>query len=137
MRTIAFATQKGGSGKSTLAIGIAVVAMQDGERVAILETDPQGTASNWGLRRGKPEPAIIPVTYGFELERSLRKLADEDYTLAIIDTPAGAGNSLQAAAIRAADLCLLPARPSVADVEASHPTIRTLQRFGKPFAFVL
>ncbi len=55
----------------------------------------------------------------------------------LVDTPAGADNPLQKAAIRAADLCLLPARPSVADLEASHPTIRTFQKYEKPFAFVL
>ena len=45
MRTIAFTSQKGGTGNSTLAIGLAVVAMEDGERAFILETDPQGTVS--------------------------------------------------------------------------------------------
>ena len=80
MRTITFATQKGGSGKSTLAIAIAVAAVQDGERVALLETDPQGTVSNWGARREKPEPAIVRVNYAFQLERLLRGLAEEDYS---------------------------------------------------------
>ena len=137
MRTIVFATQKGGSGKSTLAIGLAAAAMQDGERVTILETDPQGTVSNWGLRRAAPEPVILRIGYPIELERSLRSLAENGHTLAVIDTPAGGDNALTTAGIRAGDLCLLPARPSVADIEASHSTIRGFRRLGKPFAFVL
>lgn len=137
MRTIVFATQKGGSGKSTLAIGLAIAAMQDGERVSILETDPQGTVSNWGLRRGKPGPGIIRIAYANQLERSLWTLAGHGETLAIIDTAAGADNAVTTAGIRAGDLCLLPMRPSVADIEASHPTIRVLRKFDKPFAFVL
>ena len=47
MYVLALATQKGGSGKSTLAVGIAVEAMGNGERVAIVEADPQGTISKW------------------------------------------------------------------------------------------
>jgi chromosome partitioning protein len=137
MRTIAVAMQKGGSGKSTLAIGLAVAAMLDGERVAILETDPQGTVSNWGVRRATAEPAVARVAYAIQLERALRSLAADGRTLAIVDTPAGADNALTAAAMRAADLCLLPTRPSVADIEASHATVRLLRSFEKPFAFVL
>ena len=41
MRTIAFVTQKGGSGKSTLASSLAVTAMEAGERVFIIDLDPQ------------------------------------------------------------------------------------------------
>src|SRR6202042_2609685 len=51
MHTIALVSQKGGSGKSTLAIGLAIAAMQDGQKVCLLETDPQGTVSNWRKRR--------------------------------------------------------------------------------------
>ena len=58
MRTIAFATQKGGPGKSTLAIGLAVAAMQLGERVSLLDTDRQGTIANWRGRRSLPEPGV-------------------------------------------------------------------------------
>ena len=43
MYVIALVTQKGGSGKSTLAVGLAVAAMENGERVAFVEADPQGT----------------------------------------------------------------------------------------------
>ena len=51
MHTIVLATQKGGSGKSTLAIGLALAAKQAGFTVRLIETDPQGTLSNWLRRR--------------------------------------------------------------------------------------
>src|SRR5258708_10289209 len=54
MYVLALVTQKGGSGKSTLAVGLAVAAMENGERVAFVEADPQGTISKWKKRRGKP-----------------------------------------------------------------------------------
>ncbi len=43
MHVLALTTQKGGSGKSTLAASLTVAAMQDGETVAALDTDPQAS----------------------------------------------------------------------------------------------
>jgi chromosome partitioning protein len=136
MRTIALTTRKGGSGKSTLAIGLAVAAMQDGERVFLLETDRQGTVSKWGERRGTAEPGIEPIADESSLSRSLELLDTKGYTIAIIDTPA-ADNSATTAAVRLADLCLIPARPSPVDIEATHPTLAVIRRLEKGFAFVL
>ena len=134
--TITLASQKGGTGKSTLSIGLAVAAMEDSERVCLLETDAQGTISNWGIRRANPDPAVERIAHRFQLERALRMLVRRGYTLAIIDTP-GSDNDITTAAIRMADLCLIPARPSLADIEAAHPTFKVIHRFERAFAFVL
>ena len=136
MRTISLVTQKGGSGKSTLAIGLAVAAMQDGERVFMIETDRQGTLSNWGVRRSNPEPGIDRVTSGPALEKAVLLLATGGYTLAIVDTP-GTDNVSTIAAVRVADLCLIPTRPSPADIEATQPTLSSIRKLDKPFAFIL
>jgi chromosome partitioning protein len=136
MRTIVLATQKGGSGKSTLAIGLAVAAMVEGHRVALIDTDRQGTVSSWGRRRALAEPRIEPAGSGTDIERALLTLGRNGFTLAVIDTPA-TDNDLTVSAIGAADLCLIPARPSPADIEAALPTLRTVRKLGKPFAFVL
>jgi chromosome partitioning protein len=136
MRTITFATQKGGPGKSTLAIGLAVAALELGEQVCLLDTDRQGTIASWRRRRSLPEPAVEWVGDAYELERSLRRLAYKGCTLAIIDTP-GTNDISITTALRAADLCLIPARPSVADIEATHPTLFMIRKLGRNFAFVL
>jgi chromosome partitioning protein len=136
MKTLALVTQKGGSGKSTLAIGLAVAAQQDGERVYIIETDKQGTVTNWGLRRTEVEPGIDRVNGGAELDGALKLLVSQGYTLAVIDTP-GVDSVTVTAAIRAADLCLIPARPSPADIEAANPTLDSIRKLGRPFAFIL
>jgi chromosome partitioning protein len=57
-------------------------------------------------------------------------------TVALIDT-AGGESSTTAAAIAASDLCLIPARPSPADIEAAAPTLSAVRRLDKPFAFIL
>ncbi|MGB7102116.1 MAG: ParA family protein [Xanthobacteraceae bacterium] len=100
MRVIVLATQKGGSGKSTLAIGLAVAAMGEGQRVAIIETDPQGTVASWSRRRTLPEPRIERAGSGLEIERALLALRHSGFTLAVIDTPA-TSNDLSASAIGA------------------------------------
>lgn len=136
MRTVVLATQKGGSGKSTLAIGLAVAAIADKHRVALIETDQQGTVWNWGRRRTLAEPRIERVGSIIEIERALRLAKHNGITLAVIDTPA-TNNAMSASAIGAADLCLIPARPSPADIEAALPTLVVVRKLSKPFAFVL
>jgi chromosome partitioning protein len=136
MRTITLATQKGGTGKSTLAVGLAVAAMQDRERVAIVETDRQGTISKWASRRDHGEPAVEQIADRFMIERTLSVLSRRAFTLVVIDTP-GSDSEIVTEAIRLADLCLIPARPSPTDIEATHPTLKAIRRFDKTFAFVL
>src|SRR5258708_29595977 len=65
-----------------------------------------------------------------------KSLANESVSLTIVD-PAGGGSAATTAAIRHADLCLIPARPSVADNEATAPTLSAIRAWNKPFAFVL
>jgi len=136
MQTIVLATQKGGSGKSTLAIGLALAALHAGHTVRLIETDSQGTLSNWQTRRPFAEPMVEPVYTSGEIEQKLQSLDAGGVTLTIIDT-AGGVNAVTTAAIRYADLCLIPARPSVADIEATASTLSTIRAWHKPFAYVL
>ncbi|MBI3705121.1 MAG: ParA family protein [Rhizobiales bacterium] len=135
MHTIALVSQKGGSGKSTLAIGLAVAAMQHGHKVCVLEADPQGTVSSWARRRAHAEPVVEPVSAD-ALDYKVPFLDRCGVTLAIIDT-AGGHSADTEAAIRVADLCLIPSRPSPADIEATAPTLAAIRANDKPFAFVL
>lgn len=136
MRVLALTTQKGGSGKSTLAASLAVAAMQDGETVAALDTDPQGSLAGWGQRRetnGVAVERVEPAAIKGAIDR-LR--SDGRVGLVVIDTPGyfGAGVAL---ALREANLCLLPVKPSILDVEAARPTVEQIRVLGRPFAFVL
>jgi chromosome partitioning protein len=129
MRTISFVTQKGGSGKSTLCINLAVAAQQAGRSVCILEMDRQATISDWADTRGGkgPEVAQIDAT---QLDGVTARLHGA------IDTP-GVDSPGALAAIRAADLCIIPCRPTPADLRAFKPTLAAVYRLEKRFAFVL
>jgi chromosome partitioning protein len=111
-------------------------AMEAGHRVGVIDADPQGTISNWGRRRTEPEPRIERAGGAAVLERAILDLGRDGRTVAVIDT-AATDNALSAVAIGAADLCLIPARPSPADIEAALPTLGTVRRLDKRFAFVL
>ena len=74
MQTIVLATQKGGSGKSTLAISLALAATRAGHTVRLIETDAQGTLSNWKRRRPYADPMVEPIYAARELEQRLQSL---------------------------------------------------------------
>jgi chromosome partitioning protein len=136
MHTVVVATQKGGSGKSTLTVGLALAAKQAGHNVRLIDTDPQGTLSNWRKRRVDAEPVVETIHSVQEIEPRLRMLENCGVTLTIIDT-AGGVSAARTAAIRYADLCLIPVRPSIADIEATASTLGLVRAWKKPFAFVL
>ncbi len=135
MRTIAFVTQKGGSGKSTLCINLSIAAQEAGKSVCILEMDRQATISDWAeSRAGKgPEVAQIDAT---QLDAVIERLQGSGYDFVFIDTP-GVDSPGTLAAIRAADLCVIPCRPTPADLRAFKPTLAAIYRLDKRFAFVL
>ena len=136
MNILAIVSQKGGTGKSTLAFSLAVAAEEQGIRTSIIDMDPQGTTKKWYGRRkadGGPEVNALNAT---QLEPAMPLLRKQGIQLVIIDTP-GADTPGVTAAIQVADLCLIPARPSVADIEASAPTVSAIHRLGKPFSYIL
>lgn len=136
MHVLALTTQKGGSGKTTLAASLAVAALQDGERVAILDTDQQRSLTSWGQRRKAGDLTVQSVEpSGFKAALGRLRL-DGSTTLAIVDTPGlfGAGVTL---VLQEASLCLLPVKPSILDVEAARPTVEQLRMLGRRFGFVL
>jgi chromosome partitioning protein len=136
MHTIAMATQKGGSGKSTLSIGLALAAQEAGHIVRLIETDKQGTLSNWQCRRGVAEPIVEAVYNARDIERRLEAMQRGGVTLTIIDTAAGI-SAATTAAIRYADLCMIPSRPSVPDIEATAATLSVARAWRRPFVFIL
>lgn len=112
---VSVVNSKGGSGKTTLAINLARAIQLDGNRVVVIDTDPQGTASDWSSR--EPEDYDLPVLHVRNarlLDTDLGRLTS-DYDVVVIDGSAkleqGTGTC-----VRVADAVLIPVQPTPADV---------------------
>ncbi len=135
MKAITFVTQKSGSGKSTLCISLAVAAQETGRSVCILEMDRQATVSDWAEHRQSSSPEVAQIDAP-QLEQVMQSLKGTAYDYVFIDTP-GVDSAGTLSAIRAADLCVIPCRPTPADLRAFKPTLAAVYRLEKRFAFVL
>ncbi|MBD2564732.1 MULTISPECIES: ParA family partition ATPase [Nostoc] len=112
---IAVLNQKGGSGKTTIATNLAHALKRDGYTVLLIDSDPQGSARDWNEASGGN---IIPVV-GLDRETLAKDLQaiSQGYDWIVID---GAPQiaKLSAAAVKAADLVLIPVQPSPYDIWA-------------------
>jgi chromosome partitioning protein len=135
MKILALATQKGGTGKSSIAVSLAVAAQERGLNVYVLDMDPQGTARSWFERRQAETPEVAALDAS-KLAAAIAALKRSGCDLLIIDT-AGVDTPATTAAMQAAEHVLIPARPSVADLEAARPTVRALTKLGTKFSFIL
>ncbi len=135
MVAIAIVSQKGGAGKSTLAVHLAVAATLAGQKVAILDTDPQGSAAAWGETREADFPAVVAIAPA-DIVSAIAEARSEAYDVVFIDTAPRASATL-ANIIAAADWALIPVRPSVFDITTADQTQRIAVAAGTPFAFVL
>jgi chromosome partitioning protein len=135
MQVIAFVTQKGGSGKTTLCLNLAVAGEAAGARCLIVDLDPQGTAEAWYQAREAETPRLVRVDAA-ALPRAIELARRQGFDHVLLDTP-GRDEPAVAAAIRSADFCLVPCRPTPPDMKAQPATVATIRRLAKPLAFVL
>lgn len=135
MKKIAFLSQKGGSGKTTLVVHTAVAAHEAGERVVVIDTDPQKSATVWGESRAQEAP-IVATAGTAELTRVLEVARQERMTLAIVDTAPHAAPDA-ARIVRAVDLVVIPCRPTAFDIAAAGSAVDIVRAAKVPAVFVL
>jgi chromosome partitioning protein len=136
MLVVAIASQKGGSGKTTLSGHLAVEAEKAGAGpVALIDTDPQGSLSQWWNARAARSPSFAKVG-AFELSSALSHLKRTGIRLAIIDTPPAITDSISQV-ISHCDLVIVPTRPSPHDLRAVGATVDIAERHRKPLIFVM
>ena len=135
MKTIALISQKGGAGKTTLALHLAVGWQQAGQNVAVIDLDPQASAANWGDRREEALP-VVRSAHASRLEQELRAVQAAGGEIVILDT-APHSDAVILGATKAADLVVIPCRPSILDLEALAGTLELVSITGVPVLAVL
>jgi chromosome partitioning protein len=133
---IAVLNMKGGSGKSTVATNLAR-GLQDHGSVCIVDADPQGTALRWD--NANPDDADLPGVFAasMPLDERIPQLSS-GWGYVVVDGAAKAKDRTRQS-VQAADVVLVPVRPSGADLWASEwlvGVIRNRQRMtgGVPAA---
>lgn len=132
---IAVLNQKGGVGKTTLATHLATELAYRGERVLMVDADPQGSALDWSqmrVQRRMPRLAGVIGLARETLHHEVPVIA-RNVDHVVIDGPPRV-TALVRSAILASDLVLVPVLPSPYDVWASADVVALIAeaRLFKP-----
>ena len=121
-KIIAVANQKGGSGKTTVSMQLAGTIARRGNKVLVVDADPQGTATRWAAsaedERPFPASVVGSSAASAKVHREVKKFID-DYDYIIIDCPPAADSPVPQSALLIADLVLVPLIPSPLDMWAA------------------
>ena len=117
MVVVAVLNQKGGSGKTTIATNLAHSLQLSGHKVLLVDSDPQGSTRDWNEANGGE---LVPVI-GLD-----RETLSAGYDWVIID---GAPQlaKMSAAAVKAADIVLIPVQPSPYDIWAAADLVEIIK----------
>jgi len=120
---ISVLNQKGGTGKTTIAVNIATFLANQGENVILIDSDKQGSASQWREHRIEQKtltqfPAVQIVTP--TLAEDLPKMS---HKFVIIDVGGHDGKVFRSAMV-ASDVIIIPVTPSGVDFWSSEETFK-------------
>lgn len=131
---IVILNSKGGCGKTTLATNLAAYYAHQGFKTALLDYDPQGSATFWlskrPANRGKIQ-AIPAYKYSHSVTRSWFLRVEPNTERVIVDSPAGLEMSGFQQLLDKADAILIPVLPSDIDIHAASHCIADLLLVAK------
>jgi chromosome partitioning protein len=121
-KIIAIVNQKGGSGKTTTTMQLAGAIARRGNKVLVVDADPQGTATRWAASADDeiPFPASVVglSAANAKVHREVKKFVD-DYDFILIDCPPAADSPVPQSALLISDVALVPIIPSPLDMWAA------------------
>jgi chromosome partitioning protein len=126
MRSIMVLNAKGGSGKSTIATNLASYFATTGQKVMLVDFDPQHSSLDWLKARQSGRPAITAADGSSGTVRTPRSI---DYV--VYDTPAAVRGKELTALLRKAESVIVPVLPSPIDMRAATDFIQEVLKNGR------
>lgn len=114
---ILIGSQKGGCGKSTTAVNICAALAVQGKDVVLVDADRQCTAANWAMdRTTNPDLPAVHCVQKYENIRETLLDLSKRYEYVVVDA-AGRDSRELRSGMTAADILLVPFRPSQPDLD--------------------
>ena len=124
MKRISLLSRKGGVAKTLSAMALAQVLCEHG-RVAVLDLDPEGSASSWA-RMAKERG----VDLGFEVYDPVSGSSMSELDYLVVDTPPNDAKLLLTAA-KHSDVIFVPLQPGQGEIDRLEPTLDVLRDHAK------
>lgn len=137
MKIIAVVAQKGGVGKTTMSQCLAIEALRQGLAAAIIDTDPQKSATEWGEQREEADidaPSVIALG-SKSLASLVTDLRKRGASFIVIDTPPHSAPAINAA-LDVSTSAIMVTRPNPMDIRSLEATWGIVSRMSKPSAVV-
>jgi chromosome partitioning protein len=114
-KIIAILNQKGGAGKTTLATNLARALQLNGHQVLLVDSDPQGSSRDWNAAGNGEYVSVVGLDRP-TLAKDIQAIKGNHDFIIIDGAPQIA--ELAVAAIKCADVILIPVQPSPYDIWA-------------------
>jgi|SRR5271165_1593690 len=132
---LAVVAQKGGVGKSTFARSIAVQALIEGRKAAIIDADTQATSYKWSRRRKAGAPAVVQLGER-TIAEVVKELRGRGAEFIVVDTPPHSQPIINIVA-EASDAALIVTQPYPDDLQEVGMPAQILHALGKPAGIIL
>lgn len=120
MKIVSVLSRKGGVGKTLTAVGLAQALGEQGQQVALLDRDPEGSAMGW-QHGAQANGVSLPYRVIGPIEAT--RLEAVEYL--VVDTPPNDTRTLQDTA-RQSHYLLIPLLPGAGEVDRLQETVRAL-----------
>jgi chromosome partitioning protein len=133
-RVIVLGASKGGVGKTTLALALAVEAARSGDKVALLDIDPQASLWNWWQLRDDKTGNPAWIELGADHTAIGTAIAEGGFDWVFVDTPPGTLSVTETGIVHG-DLVVVPCQPSPVDALAQGAVVELCRELGVAYVF--
>jgi len=133
-RVIVLGASKGGVGKTTLALSLAVEAARSGDKVALLDIDPQASLWNWWQLRDDKSGNPTWIELGADHTAIGTAIAEGGFDWVFIDTPPGKIEVTETGVVHG-DIVIVPCQPSPVDAIAQGSIAELCRSLGVAHVF--